>query len=173
MKKSDLRSLPNYFDHYINLIDDSDVIEALQKYGASFLEAEKENFEKLGDKIYAPGKWTIKDRLQHIIDAERVFSYRALRFARNDKTELHGFDEDFYAQNANVKNRTVADLMEEFASLRRSNILMYKSFNKEILLREGIASGNKISVLALGFTMCGHVIHHMSVIKERYYPLLK
>jgi hypothetical protein len=173
MKRSRLPVLPNYVDRYINLVDDSELIEVLEKYGPRYLEKELDNFIRLGDMIYAPGKWTIKDLLQHILDAERVFSYRALRFARNDKTELHGFDEDHYAQNTNVKVRNVHDLLEEFASLRGANILMYKSFDKEALLHEGTASGNKISVAALGFTMCGHVIHHMNVIRERYYPLLK
>lgn len=165
--------MPNYFDRYINLVDDCEVVAALEKFGPSFLERELDKFIRLGDSIYAPGKWTIKDLLQHIIDAERVFAYRAMRFARKDKTELPGFDEDYYAQNANVKARHVHELLEEFSSLRGANILMYKSFDRDTLLREGVASGNKISVAALGFTMCGHVIHHMNVIRERYFPLLK
>jgi len=165
--------MPAYFDRYINLVEDLGVISALEKYGPAFLEKEKESFERLDDKIYAPGKWTIKDILQHINDAERVFSYRALRFARNDKTELHGFNEDHFAANAHVKNRDVADLLEEFSLLRRSNILFFRSLDKEALLREGTASGNTISVLALGFTMAGHAVHHVTVVKERYYPLLK
>jgi hypothetical protein len=173
MKRSQIPVLPNYFDRYINLVDDSELIHAFEKFGGTFLEKELPNFIRLGDLVYAPTKWTIKDLLQHIIDAERIFSYRTLRFARNDKTELPGFDEDHYAQNTNVKSRNVHDLLEEFSSLRSANILMYKSFNEETLLREGIASGNRISVLALGFTMCGHVIHHMNIIRERYYPLLK
>jgi hypothetical protein len=172
MKKADLIKMPAYFDRYINLVEDTDVITALEKYGSNFFEKEKTNFEKLGDKVYAPGKWTIKDILQHIIDAERVFAYRALRFARNDKAELHSFDEDSFAANANAKKRTVFDLLGEFDNLRGANILFFKSLDVETMFREGIASGDKISVLALGFTMCGHPIHHMNVIKERYYPLL-
>lgn len=164
--------MPAYFDRYINLVEDIDVITALEKYGADFFEKERASFEKLGDKVYAPGKWTVKDILQHIIDAERVFAYRALRFARNDKAELHSFNEDAFAANANTKIRSVHDLLEEFANLRGANILFFKGLDVETMLREGIASGDKISVLALGFTMCGHAIHHMKVIKERYYALL-
>lgn len=171
MKKSEIIKMPLYFDRYINLVEDIDVIEALEKYGPTYLEKEKATFEKLGDKIYAPGKWTMKDILQHIIDAERVFAYRALRFARNDKTELHGFDEDHFAAHANTKNRSVKDLLQEFNLLRNLTIVFFKALDKEALLREGTASGNKISVLALGFTMTGHVIHHMNVLKERYYSL--
>src|ERR1700756_2838860 len=120
MKKSEIIKMPNYFDRYINLVENIDVIAALEKYGPASLEKEKAIFEKLGDKVYAPGKWTIKDILQHIIDAEKVFTYRALRFARNDKTELPGFNEDDYAAIANTKNRTIADLLEEFNLLRHS-----------------------------------------------------
>jgi uncharacterized damage-inducible protein DinB len=172
MEKSEIIKMPNYFDRYINLVEDVDVIDALEKYGPAYLEKEKANFEKLGDKVYAAGKWTIKDILQHIIDAERVFAYRALRFARNDKTELHGFNENYFAENADTKNRSVTDLLEEFKLLRSLTIIFYKSLDKETLQREGIASGNTISVLALGFTMTGHAIHHMNVIRERYFPLI-
>ncbi len=165
--------MPKYFDRYINRVEDIDLIEALEKYGSSFLEAEKENFEALGDKIYAPGKWTIKDLLQHMIDAERIFAYRALRFSRNDKTELPGFDEDRYAANVSTKSRTITDLLEEFKTVRTATIQLFRTFDATFMHREGIASGNKMSVLAIGFTMCGHTIHHLGVIKERYYPLLK
>lgn len=172
MLKSEIVKMPHYFDRYINLVEESDVIAALEKYGPAYLEKEKANFEKLGDKVYAPGKWTIKDILQHIIDTERVFAYRALRFARNDKTELHGFNEDEFAAFANTKNRSIADLLDEFKLLRSLTIVFYKALDKETLLREGVASGNTISVLALGFTMAGHPVHHMNVIRERYYKML-
>jgi hypothetical protein len=172
MKKSEIIKMPTYFDLYINLVEDIDVIEALEKYGSKYLEKEKATFEKLGEKVYATGKWTVKDILQHLIDAERVFAYRALRFARNDKTELHGFNEDHFAAHANTKNRSVADLLIELNLLRSLTIVFFKTLDKEALLREGTASGNKISVLALGFTMTGHVIHHTNVLKERYYPLV-
>lgn len=173
MKRSDLKEMPKYFDRYIDLVEDIDLFEALQKYGAPFLEIEKSNFEKLGDRVYAPGKWTIKDLLQHMIDAERVFAYRALRFSRNDKTELPGFDEDHYAANVSTKNRTVVDILEEFKTVRTSTIQLFKGLDAVAMQREGVASGNKMSVLAIGFTMCGHPIHHMNVIKERYFPLIQ
>lgn len=172
MKRSQITKMPNYFDRYINLVDDVDVVEALEKYGQPFLEKERASLEQLSDEAYAPGKWTIKELLQHLIDAERIFAYRALRFARNDKTGLPGFDEDSYAKNAQAKTRTVDDLLEEFALQRRSNILLFNSFGQETLMREGTASGNSISVLALGFTMTGHIVHHMNIVKERYFPLL-
>ena len=173
MKKSHIQKMPAYFDRYINLVEDIDVLEAFKKYGPDFLEKEKPTLEELGDKVYAPGKWTVKDIIQHIIDAERVFCYRALRFARNDKTILHGFEEDFYAANTNVKNRKLEDVLEEFKSVRQSTISLFKSFDKEALQRSGVALTTEISVLALGFTIAGHPIHHMKVLHERYFPLLK
>lgn len=164
--------MPQYFNRYINLVEDTDVITALEKYGASFFEKEILKLEHLGERVYAHGKWTVKDILQHIIDAERVFSYRAMRFARNDQTTLPGFDEEEYAVHTQAKKRAVSGLIEEFRLLRSANIMFFKSLDEESLRREGIASGDKISVLGLGFTMAGHPLHHMQVIKERYYPLL-
>ena len=106
-----------------------------------------------------------------MIDAERIFAYRALRFARNDKTPLSGFDENEYAK-ADVSNRTVTDLLIEFAAVRQATLGLFLGFDDDILLRQGTASGNEISVLALGFTIVGHELHHFNVLRERYYPLV-
>lgn len=172
MKKSAITKMPQYFDRYINLVEDMEVTEALEKYGYALFEKDLAKLEKLGDKAYAHDKWTIKDILQHLIDAERVFAYRATRFARRDKTPLPGFDENDFAVHTQAKKRAVSGLLEEFRLLRASNIMFYRSLDEEALMQEGVASGDSISVLALGFTMAGHPVHHMNVIKERYYPLL-
>ncbi|MFN8337571.1 MAG: DinB family protein [Saprospiraceae bacterium] len=171
MYKHDINTLPKYFDRYINLVPDLDLIDAMHKYGASYMDTEKPHFLTLGDKVYAEDKWTIKTILQHLIDAERIFTYRALRFARNDKTPLSGFDENEYAK-ANVSMRTIEDLLIEFAAVRQATLGLYLGFDDDIMQRQGTASGNEISVLALGFTIIGHVIHHTIVIRERYYPLI-
>lgn len=120
------------------------------------------------DYRYAEGKWTIKDIIQHIIDAERVFAYRALRFSRNDKTPLPGFEENDYANNTESNRRSIQDLLTEFSALRHSTLLFYKSLSDEQLKRIGTASNIDISVRALGFVMIGHVKHHQKVFKERY-----
>ena len=172
MLKSNITNLPAYFDRYIAHVPDMALIQALHTYGNAFLQTQKNELTALGDQVYAPGKWTVKDILQHIIDTERIFSYRALRFARNDGTPLPGFDENAYADNVNTAQRTVDDLLLEFAAVRQSTLGMYIGFDEEMLQREGIASTNNISVLALGFTMVGHVLHHVHVLKERYYPML-
>jgi len=173
MKRSSINPLPEFFDRYINLVDDSELNEALQNYGANWLSSEKEKFILLKDSIYASGKWTVKDILQHVIDNERIFCYRALRFARNDTTPLPGYDEQLFGHHAYGFKRTVDDLLSEFALVRQASIALFKSFNEEMLLRRGISYNKEISVAAIGFVIAGHPIHHLNIIKERYYPLLK
>ncbi|MBS1536944.1 MAG: DinB family protein [Bacteroidetes bacterium] len=172
MKKSDIISMPEYFDRYINLVGDYSVIDSLKFYNANWLRNEKEALIQLGNSIYAPQKWTIKDILQHLIDTERIFAYRAVCFAREDTTILPGFDENRYALSANATLREVEDLLEEIQLVRDSTIALYNSFSNEMMMREGISFNKKISVLAIGFVISGHAIHHLNIIKERYYPLL-
>ncbi|WP_231874635.1 DinB family protein [Polaribacter atrinae] len=126
------------------------------------LPKEKQSF------TYAKGKWTMKELIQHVIDTERIFSYRALCFARNDKTSLPDFDQDLFVNNDNDNKRDYEDLLDEMSTLRKSTIQLYKSFSEEALLRIGVASENKISVRALGYLFSGHQIHHLNIIKERY-----
>lgn len=120
------------------------------------------------DYRYAEGKWTIKDILLHLIDAERVFSYRALRIARNDKTPLPGFEEEVYADEANANERSIQDLLTELLVVRQSTLTLFKSFKEEQLLRKGFASNYPVSVRALGFIIIGHQNHHQRIFKERY-----
>ncbi|MBF4470914.1 DinB family protein [Flavobacterium sp. HJJ] len=120
------------------------------------------------DYSYAEGKWTIKEIIQHIIDTERIFSYRALRISRNDKTPLPGFEENDYADNTDAKSRSIQDLLTEFSAVRYSNLLMFKSFSDEQLRRIGTASNHEISVRAIGFILLGHLKHHQRVFAERY-----
>ena len=171
-KRSDIKRLPEYFDRYINLVDDIPLLKALNDYGWPLLSSEMENLVALGDKVYAENKWTIKDILQHIIDGERIFSYRALSFARNDRTHLPGFDENAYADETNTDDRSLTELTNEFINVRKSTIDLFNSFSDDQLQRTGISNNREISVLALGFTITGHLIHHMNVIKVKYYPLI-
>jgi hypothetical protein len=168
MTKSDINPLPQFFDRYINLAPDVDVIDALQA-GASLeplfpIQA----LTDLGDYRYAPGKWTAKDILQHLIDNERIMSYRALRFARNDQTTLPGYEEDDFAHFASASTRTLESLYEEYALVRQSTLALFHSFDDEMLQRTGICFNQRISVLALGFVLVGHPIHHAKVLQERY-----
>ena len=159
-----------FYRPYIDILLDNDksIIEnlldshekAIQILGN--LDIEKQLFQ------YAEGKWTIKELIQHIIDAERVFNYRALRFARNDTSELSGFDENQFVSQSNANKRDYKDLLEEFSLLRRSTILMYKNFSSDTLILKGKASGEFISVRALGFITSGHLLHHLHIINSRY-----
>lgn len=123
--------------------------------------------EKL-DHRYSEGKWTIKDMLQHMIDVERVFAYRALRFARNDTTELPGFEVDDYAVAARPNQRMFEDLLEEFETARKSTQLLFRSFDNDCLTRGGVASGSWITVRAAGFKLIGHDLHHCYMIQKHY-----
>ena len=120
------------------------------------------------DYRYAEGKWTIKDILQHLIDAERIFAYRALRFARNDKTDLPGFEENDYVDAANANDRTIMQLLTEMSAVRHATLLLFKTFTDEQLMRVGTANKNPISVRALGFVIIGHQNHHQRIFQERY-----
>lgn len=123
--------------------------------------------EKLAYR-YQPTKWTIKDILLHMIDAERIFAYRALRISRNDKTPLAGFEENDYVIEANANARSIDDLLNEYISVRNATLTLFNSFGDDQLMKKGIASEKEISVRALGYIILGHEKHHLNVIKERY-----
>lgn len=153
---------------YINALDDVNLIEELEISLHDFIKfVQNIPLEKF-DYRYAEGKWTIKDIIQHIIDAERIFGYRALRISRNDKTPLPGFMENDYIENTNANGRSIQDLLTEFSAVRHSNLLLFKNFSEEQLVRLGTASNHTISVRALGFLMIGHQKHHQKVFQERY-----
>lgn len=123
--------------------------------------------EKLSYR-YAEGKWTIKEILLHLIDDERIYAYRALRFARNDKTELPGFEQDDYALNSGANRRSIKDLLKEFAAVRCATISLFEGLDRKALKRAGIASGNIMSVRAAAYHIAGHEMRHLNIIRERY-----
>lgn len=124
--------------------------------------------EARGNFRYAPDKWSIKDVIQHVIDGERIFTYRALRIARGDQTPLPGWEEKAYAPVANADARTLADLAEEFELVRRATIALFTHFDHAALARWGVASTFDVTVRALGYITIGHVAHHLVVVRERY-----
>ncbi len=157
-----------YQHAYINLIKEDDVLKALEKNTRQFKKFLKKIPHGKIDHAYGEGKWTIKEVLQHIIDAERVFAYRALRFARKDETPLPGFDENAWAAHAGATKRKWNDLVEEFKQLRKSTEQLFGSFTDEQLRATGTANGQAANVLALGFLPAGHAAHHMRILEERY-----
>lgn len=168
MAKPDLSTVPPFYHNYINQVKQDDLKDALKdttKEATTFFKAIPK--KKWGHR-YAEGKWSVKELVQHIIDAERVFSYRALRFARKDETELPSFDENKFAAASKADNRTKKELIKEFEAVREATELQFESFDDEQLEATGIANKNSISVKAIGFIIAGHVIHHMNIIRERY-----
>lgn len=158
----------SFYAPYINAIDNVDLIEELEISVHRLIRFVQDIPMDKFDYAYAEGKWTIKDILQHLIDAERIFCYRALRFARRDRTPLASFDENEYAVIANGSQRSIQDLLTELAVVRQATLSLFKTFSDEILMQKGIASNNEMSVRALGFVIIGHQNHHQRVFKERY-----
>ena len=173
MKKSDVPRLPSYFDRYIDQVDDLDLAEAFQQSSAAMQALDLEKLQAIGDRVYAPGKWTLRDLFQHLIDGERIFGYRALRFARNDKTALPGFDENLFAENAGANRRPLEEILAEMHSVRESTRLLFHSFDEAALRRTGVMFNTELPVLAIGFTVVGHQIHHFRIMEERYFPMIK
>jgi uncharacterized damage-inducible protein DinB len=123
--------------------------------------------EKLSHR-YAEGKWTIREILAHVVDDERIYAYRALRFARNDRTELPGFEQDDYAAHSGANERDVRDILSEFAAVRRATISLFEGLGDEALTRSGVASENVMSVRAAAYHIAGHELRHVQIIRERY-----
>lgn len=160
---------PAYASMYIDLIPSDGLV----------LRHLEENFHLTKDLIlslskekllysYAPGKWTIKEVLVHITDDERIYAYRALRFARGDKTELPGFEQDNYALHSNANKRNLNSILEEFEAVRKSTIALFNGLDNETLSLGGIADGSYTTVRALAYHIAGHEAHHLSIIKQRY-----
>ncbi len=158
-----------YFEHYINLVNDNeDIIDSLEISHLKTNEILDLITEEQADFTYEKGKWTIKELLIHLIDTERIFCNRALRFARNDKTDLPGYDHDNYVLNSDSTNRTISDIVEEFDIVRKGTIALFKRFSAEMLERGGTANNNKLTVLAIGYIISGHEKHHINVLEEKY-----
>jgi uncharacterized damage-inducible protein DinB len=168
MPRPDLSRVPEFYHNYIANVKENDLMEAFAKNTAAVINFFESIPEEKINYRYAEGKWTIKEVLQHIIDGERVFIYRALRFARQDDTPLPGFDEKLFAETAKADKRNWNELIEEFKAVRRSSELLYSSFDEEQLNASGIANDSSNYVLGIDFITVGHSLHHMKVINEKY-----
>jgi len=171
MKRSQLQAdeyAPFYGTYIDQVSDEYSLVEELEISVHRLIKFVQDIPMDKFDYRYAEGKWTIKDILQHLIDAERIFTYRALRFARKDTTDLPGFDENDYVDATNANARNIMSLLTELSAVRHSTLLLFKSFSDEDLMRRGTANNNRISVRALGFVIIGHQNHHQRVFKERY-----
>jgi hypothetical protein len=172
MKRSDIQTMPEYFEKYINLVDDVELSQAFDGSIKQLDELDKSFLARLDSHRYAPDKWTVKEVLQHVIDWERILSFRTLLFARKEGSTPQGVDGDLLAANMNADRRAIDSLIDELKRARLSTKAMFESFNNDTLQNTGINWKYEISVLAMGFTIVGHQIHHLKIIEEKYYPLL-
>jgi hypothetical protein len=168
MINPDLQSVPPFYQGYVQLVKHLDLFENLEQSILLTQQLLNKIPEEKGAFAYAPGKWTIKEVLCHMIDTERILCYRALRFARNDQTVLPGFEENDYAPEANADNRSVVSIGEEMNRLRLTTIDLYRSFSPVMLDRQGMANNSALSVRNLGFIISGHETHHRKILTERY-----
>lgn len=159
---------PEFYQSYIQLVENKDLGKALSDNSESAANFYKSLTPENWMFAYAEGKWTIKEILGHIIDTERVMSYRALRFARQDFTNLPGFEHGAYVRNANFNIREPKHLINEFYLLRQSNILLFTGFSNDDMKASGIADAGEISVEALGYIIAGHELYHRKKIVEKY-----
>jgi uncharacterized damage-inducible protein DinB len=157
-----------HYDTYIKLIQSDDIVAVLAGQISESLYALRGVSESDSLKRYEPGKWSVREILGHMIDAERIFAYRALRFARSDKTELEGFEQDPYVVAALSDKRAWTDLLAEFELSRKANVLMFRGLQPEDWMQSGVASKAEISVRALAYVIAGHELHHMAIIRSHY-----
>jgi uncharacterized damage-inducible protein DinB len=157
----------SFHNTYISKVPDGDLLALMGKLKESTYHLFSSMSDERASYTYGEGKWTLKQVLGHLIDTERTFAYRLLCFSRNH-TELPGFDQDIYVNNADFNSRSIQSLAEEFRAARESNIYMVSALTDEQLDRKGIASGNTVSVRALAYMLPGHELHHLKIMKERY-----
>ncbi|WP_310395744.1 alpha/beta hydrolase-fold protein [Hymenobacter sp.] len=163
-----------YAGSYIDLMPaGTDPREALRAQPREIHAAFAHLSEAQAEQAYAPGKWTLKEMLLHQIDSERVFAYRALRFARGDNQDLRGFEQDDYVAHSGANARSVASLLAEYDATRAATVALFESFTEEQLARRGSANGGPATVRALLFIIPGHERHHLNIVRERYQPVLR
>jgi len=163
-----LDEVPAYARGYFELVGEQDPIALLRKQLSETTKLYKSIPSEKWDYAYAEGKWTIKEVLGHLIDSERIFQYRALRFGRGDTTDLPGFDQDIYVAAGNAPRRSAESLIEEYETVRKSSLLLFEQLNETELERSGTANGAMVKVRWLAYMSAGHEMHHLRILKERY-----
>ncbi len=172
MKRSQINPMPQYYDYYINLVADVELSDAFDRSIRQLNDLDRDRLTGLDGQAYAPDKWTVKEILQHVIDFERILSYRSLLFARGVGSNPQDIDPHLLARNSLSEARTIEALIDELKALRLATRELYESFDDRALVNTGISWKYETSVLAMGFMMIGHQIHHLKVIEEKYFPLL-
>ena len=158
-----------YYDRYSSLITSPEIIPTLEAQRRQMLLLLSGRDEADGDFRYAPGKWSVKEVLGHICDAERIFAYRALRISRGDQTPLPGFEQDPYITNGPFARLTLPDLIDDYIAVRRASLTLFRNFDEQAWLRRGIASDKEVSVRAIAYMLAGHELHHRRILEQRYF----
>ena len=172
MKRPEAGEFAEYYGKYIAKVPGTDVTAVLESERLQMSRLFVGRSERDGNFRYAPDKWTIKELLGHVTDAERIFTYRALRIARGDETPLASFEQDDYVKSGGFSARKLADLVEEFNAVRGASISLFRSFDDAAWGRRGVASQKPVTVRALGFISAGHQIHHRMILEESYFPAI-
>ncbi len=157
-----------YYSRYIDLVADGDIVATLEGQFTETAALLSGVSEERAGSAYAPGKWTLKDVLGHMSDTERIFAYRVLRIARNDRTPIEGFDQDPYVANGNFSAQTLAALVDDFRAVRQATLTLLRSLDTQAWARSGTANKKGITVRALAYTMAGHELHHRAILRDRY-----
>jgi hypothetical protein len=168
MNRPEKTEYAEYYERYVSLVEESDIVAVLEKQHAEMQEIFQTISEEKSHFAYGAEKWTIKELIGHLTDGERIFAYRALRISRADETPIEGFEQDGYIENSNFNNTPFSALTEELLLARKSNLIFFKYLLDEAWSRTGTASGNPVSVRALAFIMAGHIRHHLNILNERY-----
>jgi hypothetical protein len=157
-----------YYDKYVQRVPDDDIVAVLRNQIADTAALLRTAPPDRADGAYAPGKWTLKEVVGHLIDVERVMSYRALRFSRNDATDLPGFEENAFVANSNFSRRTLSDLVDELEAVRVATVHLAKHIDADALMHHGTANNTVVTVRGLLYIIAGHELHHAALIRERY-----
>jgi DinB superfamily len=168
MTRPDSAEYAPYFEKYISLVPGDNIVTTLSSQIENTLALLRVLSESQGELRYASGKWSIKEVIGHLIDAERIFIYRGLRMARSDRTPLPGFDENFYVESGNFGDRRVDELADEFKTVRKSGVYFFRHLGEEAWARRGVANDSEISVRAIAHIIAGHELHHLGIIRTRY-----
>ena len=171
MKRSDIKEIPEYFAYYVNLIDDIELSEAFEKSLNQIDELDIAKLNRIGLKVYADGKWSVKKIIQHLTDWERIWGYRAILFARCEGTVPEGHDQEIMAENSNADELPIEQIIAELRLVRVSTKALFDGFNQQILETNCKFYDYEMSILAMGFIIISHQNHHFGIMEERYFPL--
>jgi len=158
-----------YYDRYISLIPGTDILSTLSSQAPKTIALLSARSEQEGELRYAPGKWSVKEAFGHLIDTERIMSYRALRIARNDRTPLAGFDQDDFVRDGPYSELRLVGLVEEFKNVRAATLAFFRNLRDQDWTRRGVANNHDITVRALAYIIAGHELHHRNLLEERYF----